>query len=103
MKKIWIVLIILIIRKKRRKYKMEDCKNYAIFVLGYDLLNKSLLNGQYPECDLAYKKCEQIAEDFLKSDYNVNTMSLYDALVIYIDEKNHLKFLENEEDELLEQ
>lgn len=81
---------------------MEDCKKYAIFVLGYDLLNKKLLNSPYPECDLAYEKCEQIAEDFLKSDYNVNTMSLYDALVIYIDEKNHLKFFENEESELLE-
>ena len=81
---------------------MESDKDYIIFVLGYDLLNKEFSNSSDPECDIVYDKCKQIAEDFLKSDYNLTTEGLYEALVVYIDEKNHLKFLENEESELLE-
>lgn len=81
---------------------MEREIDYIIFVLGYDLLNKELSNSSNPECDTVYDKCKQIAEDFLKSDYNLTTESLYEALVVYVDEKNHIKFLESEENELLE-
>lgn len=81
---------------------MNNERAYIIFVLGYDLLNKEFSNSSNPECDIVYDKCKQIAEDFLKSDYNFTTENLYEALVAYVDEKNHLKFLENEESELLE-
>ena len=49
---------------------MEDDRDYIMFVLGYDLLNKDFSNSSNPECDIVYHKCKQIAEDFLKSDYN---------------------------------
>ncbi len=81
---------------------MEDDRDYIMFVLGYDLLNKDFSNSSNPECDIVYHKCKQIAEDFLKSDYNLTTESLYEALVVYIDEKNHLKFFENEEENEIE-
>lgn len=77
---------------------MQSDRDYIIFVLGYDLLNREFSNSSNPECDIVYDKCKQIAEDFLKSDYNLTTENLYEALVVYIDEKNHLKFFNNEEE-----
>lgn len=70
-------------------------KDYIMFVLGYDLLNKEFSNSSNPECDIVYDKCRKIAEDFLKYDYINTTESLYEALVVYVDEKKHLKFLED--------
>lgn len=83
------------------KINEAEEKNYIIFVLGYDLLNEELMGVPYPECDLAYERCRSIAEDFLNSEYNVNTKSLYDCLVDYVEDKKYIKFI-YEEDEILE-
>lgn len=77
---------------------MEDERNYIIFVLGYDFLNEELSGNPYPECDIAYEKCQKIADDFLNSKYNNKTKSLYDCLVDYIDSKNYIKFIYDEEE-----
>ena len=65
---------------------MED-KNYIIFILGYDLLNKELKKSDRPECDLAYKQCEELATEFINSKYNINTKGLYECLEDFIDSK----------------
>ncbi len=77
---------------------MENEKNYIIFVLGFDLLNEELSNHEDSECDIAYEKCKKIAEDFLESEFNVNTKSLYDCLADYVDNRNYIKFIYGEEE-----
>lgn len=82
---------------------MDEDRAYIIFVLGYDLLHDKIYYSKEPECDISFDNCKNIAEDFLKSEFNVNTQGLYDCLVDYIKSDRHLKFLypyetkENEE------
>lgn len=59
-------------------------KTYIIFVLGYDLLNTEISNSKEQECDLAFEKCNKIAEDFLGSEYNNENRNLYDCLKDYL-------------------
>ncbi len=85
----------------KHRVRNEEDMNYVVFVLGYDLLNEELSSVPYPECDLAYDRCKNIAEDFLNSEYNVNTKSLYDCLNDYIEDRKYEKFI-YEDDESLE-
>ena len=71
---------------------MQEDRNYIVFILGYDLLQNQFLNSKEPECDLVYDKCTKIADDFLKSKYNVNSKSLYDCVVDYIDSERFITF-----------
>lgn len=65
---------------------MQD-RNYIIFILGYDLLNKQLKESDQPECDLAFKQCGELADEFIGSEYNVGTRSLYECLEDFISDK----------------
>lgn len=65
---------------------MQD-RNYIIFILGYDLLNKQLKESDQPECDLAFKQCGELADEFINSEYNVGTRSLYECLEDFISDK----------------
>lgn len=75
-------------------------KEYIMFVLGYDLLNEELSNTSDPECDMAYEKCKNIAEDFLNSKYNDSNKSLYDCLVDYIEDEKYIKFIYEDNESL---
>lgn len=85
---------------------MQNEKEYIIFILGYDLLNEELSNNSDPECDIAYDKCNKIADDFINSEYNNEFKGMYDCLVDYVESERYLKFIypdkyENtEEDEI---
>ena len=68
---------------------MQGDKDYIVFILGYDLLQKQFLNSKEPECDLVYDKCNKIADDFLISEYNRNTKSLYGCIVDYINSERY--------------
>lgn len=60
--------------------------NYIIFVLGRDLLK-----GILPyENDLAFELCEEIANNFSQSKYNVDTKGLYECLEEYIKDNKEL-------------
>lgn len=79
-------------------FKMEEEKAYIMFVLAYDLLQEEFKNCSEPECDLAFEKCNKMAEDFLKSKFNTNTKGLYDCLVDYVESKRYVDFMvDNEE------
>lgn len=78
-----------------------DEKLYTIFVLGYDLLNKEISNSKEPESDLAFEKCNKIADDFLGSEYNNENKSLYDCLKDYLKSERYEE-LNNKNDEYLE-
>ena len=64
-----------------------DYKNYIIFILGYDLINKELKESDQPECDLAFKQCKTLMEEFINSKYDKDTKSLYECLEDFIEEK----------------
>lgn len=70
-------------------------KNYAVFILGYDLLNKQLTVDNWRECDSAYELCGDIYELFARSDYN-NDMAYsdYENLQRFIDDHD-LKILKS--------
>lgn len=79
---------------------MEEEKAYIMFVLAYDLLQEEFKNGSEPECDLVFEKCNNIAEDFLKSEFNTNTKGLYDCLADYVQSKRYVEFImDNEEND----
>lgn len=58
---------------------------YEIFILGYDLLNKTLSNSVSNECDNVFEKCNNIAKDFEESEFNSNNKGLYECLKDYTD------------------
>lgn len=65
------------------KNKIDDEKNYLIFVLGYDLLHTEF--GLLP-CDIAYERATQLIEKFMQSDeYLHSKCSVYDALKNWLD------------------
>lgn len=68
--------------------KAEDLI-YAIFILGYDLLQNELLESENRLTDLAYQKCCKIATDFIESEYNVPTKGLYTCLQEYINDNQY--------------
>ena len=60
-----------------------DNKNYFVFVMGYDLLQKDIMSGEvrYKECDLVYECLGIIYDAFAQSDYCKNSgKSEYEAL-----------------------
>lgn len=60
-----------------------DNLEYWTFVLGYDLLNDKL-NGI--PCDEAFEICENLALNFMESDYyKNNTKSGYECLVDFLE------------------
>ena len=73
-------------------------KSYIIMVFAYDLLQEEFKNSSKPECDLVFEKCKNMAEDFLKSEYNINTKGLYDCLMDYVVDERYIKFMEDEEE-----
>lgn len=68
-----------------KKYELDDFK-YVVFILAYDLLQDYLMKEEDKACDIAFKKICNIAEDFLKSDYNDTKYSLYECLEKYVKE-----------------
>ena len=82
---------------------MDKYKAYIIFVLGYDLLQDKLKNSSKPECDLSFETCNDIAEDFMKSEFETNTKGLYDCLIDYLKSDRHIKFMSEEENENLKE
>lgn len=67
-----------------KQIKIDDEKNYLIFVLGYDLFNSEF--GTLP-CDIAYERAKQIIEKFMQSDeYLHSKCSVYDALENWLDD-----------------
>lgn len=79
---------------------MEEEKAYIMFVLAYDLLQEEFKNSSEPECDLVFEKCDNMAEDFLKSEFNTNTKGLYDCLADYVQSKRYVDFImDNEEND----
>jgi hypothetical protein len=66
---------------------MERVKSYIIFILGYDLLNEDLRESEESECDLAFEKCEKLADEFLNSRFNLSTKSLYECIKDFLEEK----------------
>ena len=65
-----------------RMVKIENEKDYLIFVLGYDLFHTEF--GLLP-CDIAYESAKQIIEKFMQSDeYLHSKCSVYDALENWI-------------------
>lgn len=66
-------------------------RNYVIFVLGYDVLQRKLVNENaygYPmECDTAYDICAKLADQFFKSsEYKDMSISMLQALYDWSDE-----------------
>jgi hypothetical protein len=55
--------------------------DYWVFVLGYDLLH-DLLN--HLECDIAFEFCQEVYNDFEKSEYNMLHLSGYTCLEKYV-------------------
>lgn len=80
------------------KNKMQENRNYIIFILGYDLLQKYFSDSIEPECDLVYEKCSKIADDFLLSKYNSNNKSLYDCITDYVRSERYVNFLNSLEE-----
>lgn len=78
---------------------MDDYKAYIIFVLGYDLLQDKLKSSSKPECDISFEVCSDIAEDFMKSEFETNKKGLYDCLIDYVKSERYIKFLCEEENE----
>lgn len=72
---------------KKKEDTSIDYKNYIIFILGYDLINKELKESDQPECDLAFKQCKTLMEEFINSKYDRDTKSLYECLEDFIEEK----------------
>lgn len=65
----------------KEMYSNEEDRNYIIFCLGYDFLNKMLSFSKQPECDISYEFCNKIANEFLKSEeYKNMRLSLYSNL-----------------------
>ena len=79
---------------------IEEEKAYIMFVLAYDLLQEEFKNSSEPECDLVFEKCNNMAEDFLKSEFNTNTKGLYDCLSDYVQSERYVDFImDNEEND----
>ena len=75
-----------------------DDKNYFAFILGYDLLSYEFKESPNPECDLTFKFCNKIADDYLNSEYAKDTNhSSYEMLEKYVNDNrfNILKKYEN--------
>lgn len=79
-------------------------QNYFAFCIGYDLLNNSFQNSNYPECDIVYEECQKLAKDFMKSkNYKDMTNSGYENLQNWIEDNkekinnnyNKINYLEN--------
>lgn len=61
--------------------------DYMVFVLGYDLLQKELTALEDHPCDVAYKVCCDIYNEFLESEESEQAKSEYSCLQDWI--KNH--------------
>lgn len=59
-------------------------REYVAFILGYDLLHDEFANSSEPETDLVFEKCLEIADDFLKSEFNDEHFGLYTCVVEYL-------------------
>ena len=56
--------------------------NYIVFVLGYDLLHKFIMQQEEQSNDIVYDFCSIIANKFmLSAEYKQYNMSMYDCLV----------------------
>ena len=67
--------------------------NYIVFVLGYDLLHKFIMQQDEQSNDIVYKFCSIIANKFmLSAEYKQYNMSMYDCLVKWI--KNNMNNIE---------
>ena len=65
----------------------EDSYYYVVFALGRDLIS-----GILPYyTDDAYNFCKEVANDFMKSEYNVGTKGLYTCLEEYVKDNFYLK------------
>lgn len=68
------------------KFMHNEEFNYIIFILGYDLLQERFKILESNECDVVYEICINIADEFIKSEeYQMMNISLYEALVQWID------------------
>ena len=64
--------------------------NYIVFVLGYDLLHKFIMQQVVQSNDIVYKFCFIIDNKFmLSNEYKQYNMSMYDCLVKWI--KNNME------------
>lgn len=66
--------------------------SYMIFVLGYDLLQQILTEVEDCPCDWAYRVCERVYDEFLKSEENLQDKSEYECLQDWI--ANHMERVE---------
>lgn len=74
-----------------------DTEYYYAFVLEYDFFYDEFKSSPRPECDLTYKFCYKIAQDYLKSDYFKDTShSSYEMLEKYV-HANKFKILKEYE------
>lgn len=67
--------------------KSIEYKNYIVFILAYDLLNKELKESDQPECDLAYEECKRLAKEFMCGKFDNPNKSLLDSLIDFVDYK----------------
>lgn len=70
----------------KENFDRQSETSYIAFVLGYDLLNKEIRNSNYPECDLSYDICNELASSFLNSEeYKNNKYSTYEMLQVWLE------------------
>lgn len=63
------------------KYMKSQEENYFTFVLGYDLLHDVIMISKVKECDINYKYCKMVANNFIESEeYKDTSKSGYEML-----------------------
>lgn len=89
----------------KRRIVIENYKNaikeynYLVFVLGYDLLQKYITKQDEQACDVAYEFCNDVVNEFLKSDnYRYQDKDTYSCLEEWIaDNKKYIDKIWNDE------
>ena len=66
--------------------KITNEYKYSVFVLGYDLLHKFIMQQEEQSNDIVYDFCSIIANKFmLSAEYKQYNISMYDCLVNWIE------------------
>ena len=69
---------------------MKEQQYYA-FVIGYDLMNDFFQNSKFPESDIVFEECNDLAKRFMRSKYYQDTKkSSYEKLQEWVEDNKDL-------------
>jgi len=73
----------------RSEELLLDSEAYGVMILAYDILHDRFANEFVP-CDVMFKICSDIIDEFLESEEYFLPTGFYDALTEFLENKPHV-------------